>query len=321
MRAAVCERYGPPEVVRIVEVPKPQPEPDEVLIRVRATTVNSGDARVRAARVPRGVGLPFRLSMGWSAPKQGVLGFELAGDVEAVGSRVRQFKLEDRVIGSGGFTFRCHAEYRCIAEAGAIAIIPEGMSYPDAVALLFGGVTSLAFFGEGKLKRGEHLLVNGASGAVGVMAIQIAKHIGAEVTAVCSGSHADLVRALGADHVIDYTQSDFTQAAETYDVIMDNHGNAPYARVKHLLRPGGRFLLVIGDLWQMITAGFNKAIISTNQDGRATNAENYRHLLDLAQRRVLKPVIDKAYPFEDIVEAHRHVDTGHKTGSVVLTLG
>ncbi len=320
MKAAVCERYGPPEVVKIEEVPEPVPADDEVLIQAFATTVNSGDARMRALRVPRGLRLPVRLKLGFSKPRNPIFGFDVAGDVVAVGSAVTRFEPGDRVVASRGFDFACHAEYVAVAEQRAIARIPDDLSYRDAVALCFGGTTALTYFRLGKLAARETVLINGASGAVGVMAVQLAKHIGAEVTAVCSGVNAELVRGLGADRVVDYAREDFTRNGQLYDVIMDNHGNAPYARVKGSLEPDGRFLMVIGDLWQMLAGSRQKAVITASEADSSINAANFRTLMSLAESGALKPVIDSVLPFEEIVEAHRRVDSGHKVGSVVLTL-
>jgi NADPH:quinone reductase-like Zn-dependent oxidoreductase len=225
------------------------------------------------------------------------------------------------VVASRGFDLGCHAEYVAVAEQGAIATIPASIAYQDAVALCFGRETALHFFWLGKLAAHETLLINGASGAVGTMAVQLAKHFGAEVTAVCSGANGNLVRSLGADHVIDYTKEDFTRNGQSYDVIMDNHGNAPYARVKGSLRPGGRFLMVIGDLWQMLAASQQKATVSGSEGGSPFTADTYRTLMSLAERGALKPVIESVLPFTQIVEAHRRVDGGHKVGSLVLTFG
>ena len=319
MKAAVCERYGPPEVVQIREVPNPVPADGEVLVKGVATTVNSGDARVRALRVPRGMSLPVRLRLGVTKPRQPIFGFETAGHVEAVGRAVTRFQPGDRVVASRGFDFGCHAEYVTVAEHGAIARVPERLSYQDAVALCFGGTTALNFFRLGRLAAGETVLINGASGAVGTMAVQLAKHRGAEVTAVCSSANAELVKGLGADHVVDYTTDDFTRNGQRYDVIMDNHGNAPYARVKGSLKPGGRFLMVIGDLWQMLAASWQKAVISGSQNDSMITADNYQTLMSLAEQGVLEPVIDAILPFDRIADAHRRVDGGHKVGSVVLT--
>lgn len=297
----------------------PVPADSEVLVKAYATTVNSGDARVRALRVPRGLRLPMRLKLGLTKPKQPILGFEVAGQVEAVGSAVTGFQPGDRVVLSREFDFGCHAEYVTVAEQGVIARIPDDLSYQDAVALCFGGLTALYFFRKGTLAAGETVLINGASGAVGTMAVQLAKHLGAEVTAVCSGANAELVTGLGADHVVDYTTDDFTRNGQRYDVIMDNHGSAPYARVKGSLKPGGRFLMVIGDLRQMLAAAGQKATISGTESDSAMTADSYRTLMALAGNGALKPVIDSVLPFAQIVEAHRRVDGGHKVGSIVLT--
>jgi NADPH:quinone reductase-like Zn-dependent oxidoreductase len=319
MRAAVCERYGPPEVVQIREVPTPVPADDEVLVKAVATTVNSGDTRVRALRVPRGLSVAMRLRLGFTKPRHSILGFEMAGQVEAVGRGVTRYQPGDRVVASRAFDFGCHAEYASVAEDGAIVVIPDSLSYEDAVALCFGGMTALIFFEKGKLARGETVLINGASGAVGTMAVQLAKNLGAEVTAVCSGANADLVRGLGADHVIDYKRDDFTRNGERYDVIMDTHGNAPYSRVKGSLEPGGRFLMVIGGLGQMVASVWQKGVVGSSEGAAKNAADFYRRLMEMAERGELQPVIDSVRPFEEIVEAHRRVDGGHKVGSVVLT--
>jgi NADPH:quinone reductase-like Zn-dependent oxidoreductase len=316
MKAAVIERYGPPEVVQLREVPKPAPAADEVLVKAFATTVNSGDARVRALRVPRGLGLLMRMRFGYSRPKAPVVGFDMAGQVESVGATVTRFKPGDRVVASRGFDFGGHAEHMTVPEQGAIATISDNLSYQDAIALCFGGATALSFFELGNLTAGETLLINGASGAVGAMAVQLAKHRGAEVTAVCSAANAELVGSLGADHVIDYAAEDFTRNGQRYDVIMDNHGNAPYSRIKGSLKPGGRFLMVVGDLWPMIAGSWQKATIGGS---RPATAGDYQALMSLAGSGQLKPVIDTVLPFEQIVEAHRRVDGGHKVGSLVLT--
>ncbi len=318
MKAAVCERYGPPEVVQIKDVPMPVPKAGELLVESRATTVNSGDARLRAPRVPRGMSALVRLTMGVTKPRRPVLGFEVAGRVTEVASGVTDFQPGDRVVASRGFKFGCHAEYITVAEHGQVARIPDNVSFDEAVSLCFGGSTALHFFERGKLTAGDSILINGASGAVGTIAVQLAKHRGAEVTAVCSSANVDMVGDLGADHVIDYTTQDFTQNGQLYDVIMDTHGNAPYTRVKDSLKPGGRFLMVVGDLFQTVASTWQRATIGGT--GKVTG-ESYRTLMSLAQQGVLKPVIDTVLPFEQIVEAHRRVDGGHKVGSIVLTFG
>jgi NADPH:quinone reductase-like Zn-dependent oxidoreductase len=321
MKAVVFERYGPPDVLRIVDVPKPVPTDDEILVRIHATTVNSGDARMRALRVPRGLSIPVRLTLGFRGPKQPILGFDLAGEVEAVGKSVTTFKPGDRVIGSAGFKFGCHAEYKCLPEDGAVAPIPEGLGYEEAVSVLFGGATALHFLKSGDLKRGEKILVNGASGAVGTVAVQLAKHLGAEVTGVCSTLNVELVGSLGADHVIDYTKEDFSESGEAYDVVMDTVGNAPFSRARRSLKPGGRFLMVIGDLPQMIRGRFQKGVVgSAAKDSEVITADVYRHLMELVETGVLKPVIGSTFPLQRIRDAHALVDTGHKRGAVVVTV-
>jgi NADPH:quinone reductase-like Zn-dependent oxidoreductase len=318
MRAAVCDRYGPPEVVQIKDLLTPVPAQGELLVESHAATVNSGDARLRALRVPRGMSGLVRLTMGVTKPRRSVLGFEAAGRVTEVASGVTAFEPGDRVVASRGLKFGCHAEYITVAENGQVAKIPENVSDEDAVALCFGGSTVLHFFERGKLSAGESILINGASGAVGTIAIQLAKHRGAEVTAVCSGANVELVRNLRADHVIDYTVQDFTAAGRRFDVIMDNHGNAPYARVKDLLKPGGRFLMVVGDLFQSVASTWERAVIGGTAK---VTGESYRTLMALAEIGAVTPVIDRVLPFEQIVDAYRRVDSGHKVGSVVLTFG
>lgn len=320
VKAAICDRYGPPENVYLGLVAKPAPGDDDILVRVHATTVNSGDARLRGANVPKGMGLPFRLSMGWSGPKVKTLGFEAAGVVEIVGRNVKRFQPGDSVLVSHGFRFGCHAEYVLAGPDDVAVLIPDGLTYQDAAAVEFGGITALRFFDEGELKSGETVLINGASGAVGVMAIQIAKLRGAHVTAVCSAKNADLVRDLGADRVIDYTTTDIFALGETFDIIMDNHGNAPFARVRHMLKPGGRFLMVYGTLWENIAGKFNGQVVLADDAKKAFNNAIFDRLLGMTARGEIRPVVSKVLPFEGIVEAYRIVDSGHKIGSIVLDL-
>lgn len=320
MKAAVVDRYGPPEVVQIRQVPKPVPGPGDILVRITATTVNSGDARMRAARVPRGMTTMFRLAMGWNKPRKSIGGFEAAGVVEAVGAGVSRFKPGDRVTGSHGFKFGLHAEYALFAETDALVPTPAGLRDVDAVAVLFGGSTAKYFLGASGLGAGQSILINGASGAVGAMAIQLAKRVGAHVTAVCSAANDGFVRDLGADAVIAYDREDFAARPERYDVIMDNHGTAPYARVKHLLLPGGKFLQVIGDLVEMIAGKFTPAVVGSGKDSDMANVAIYSELLALTARGELRPVIDSVLPFGEIAAAHARVDSGRKRGSVVLTL-
>ena len=318
MKAAVCTTYGPPEVVQIQDVPTPAPGDGEVLIRAAATCVNSGDARLRAMNVPRGMRAPAKLKMGLRKLRQPILGFEMAGRIDAVGPGVSGWQPGERVVGSRGLKFGCHAEFAVVSAQGTLVKLPESLGERAAVALCFGGSTALFFFQRGKLAAGESVLINGASGAVGAMAVQLAKHAGAEVMAVCSAANADLVRSLGADHVVDYNAEDFARNGRRYDIVMDTHGNAPYKRIKESLKPGGRFLMVVGDLVQTLAASRQKATIA-GTPGDDAIAESYRTLMGLAEQGAIKPVIDAALPFTQIVDAHRRVDSGRKVGSLVLT--
>jgi NADPH:quinone reductase-like Zn-dependent oxidoreductase len=247
----------------------------------------------------------------------------LAGVVESVGKDVSRFRVGDQVFAFSDAAFGCHAEYKCIPEDGAMALKPANLTYDEAAALSFGGTTALDFFRRGKLQSGENVLVNGASGGVGTAAVQLARHFGADVTGVCSSVNVDLVRSLGASHVIDYTKEDFTQNGETYDVIFDTVGTVPFSRGKASLKEGGRFLMVVAGLPEMlqipwVSVTSSKTIIA----GPATaQAEDLYFLAGLAEAGKFKPVIDRRYPFEQIVEAHRYVDTRRKKGNVVITLG
>jgi NADPH:quinone reductase-like Zn-dependent oxidoreductase len=322
MRAIVYERFGPPDVLQLKEVEKPTPKDNEVLIKTHATTVTSGDWRVRSLDMPVGFGLIARLVLGVSRPRQPILGTEIAGKIESVGKDVSKFKVGDQVFAFSGAGMGCYAEYKCMPEDGAVALKPPNLTCDEAAAISFGGTTALDFFRRGKLQSGERVLINGASGGIGTAAVQLAKHFGADVTGVCSTANAELVRSLGAAHVIDYTKEDFTQNGETYDVIVDTVGTAPFSRSKDSLKEGGRLLLVLGGLpdllqspWVSMTS--SKQVIA----GPATERpEDLRFLAQLAQAGEFRPVIDRRYPFEQIAEAHSYVDTGRKKGNVIITL-
>lgn len=322
MRAIVYHAYGSPDVLEVAEVEKPTPRDDEVLVRTRATTVTAGDRRARSLDVPLGFGLAVRLVFGVRRPRRPILGTELAGDVEAVGRRVTRFKPGDPVFALTGISMGGYAEYACLREGGAIARKPENLSYEEAAALSFGGTTALDFFRRGKLQRGERVLVNGAAGGVGTAAVQLAKYFGADVTGVCSAVNAELVRSLGADHVIDYAQEDFAAGGERFDVIMDTVGNAPWSRSNRALREGGRLLLVVASLPQMlqgpwVSMGRRKVVAGPVPE----NVEDLQLLADLARQGAFHPFIGRRYKLEEMAEAHRYVDTGHKRGNVVVTVG
>lgn len=322
MKAAVYDRYGPPEVVALREVAKPVPKAHEVLIKIHATTVTSGDWRVRSLNMPTGFGFFARLAFGLTKPRQRILGTEAAGEIEALGSGVTKFSVGDQVFAFSGARMGCHAQYRCMPQDGALALKPLNLGYEEAAALAFGGTTALDFLRKAKLQRGERVLVNGASGCVGTAAVQLARHFGAEVTGVCSGANAPLVRSLGAAKVIDYTREDFTRSGETYDVIVDTAGTAPYARSRHSLTKHGRLLLILAGLPDMLRAPWvqltsKRRVIA---GPAAERAEDLHLLAELAQAGEFKPVIDRRYALEQIVDAHRYVDSGRKRGSVVVTV-
>jgi NADPH:quinone reductase-like Zn-dependent oxidoreductase len=323
MKAAVYTKYGPPDVVALTDVPKPAPKDHEILIRIHATTVTTGDWRARSLDLPPGFGLFGRVFFGVFGPRKPILGTELAGEVEAVGKAVTRFKVGDQVFAFAGAGYGCHAEYRTMPEDGLIALKPAKLSFEQAASLSFGGTTALSFLRDkGRIQRGDRVLVVGASGGVGTAAVQLAKHFGAEVTGVCSTANMELVRSIGADKVIDYTKEDFAKDGETYDIILDTTGTAPFSRCEHALNKGGRLLVVLGSLAQAI--GMDRP---PRQSGKRVIAspvtvklEDMQLLARLAESGALKPVIDRSYPLESAAEAHSYVDTGHKRGSVVLSV-
>jgi NADPH:quinone reductase-like Zn-dependent oxidoreductase len=328
VRAYTYDRFGPPEVLELREVPEPVPGDHEVLVRIRATTVTAGDWRVRSLEVTRGFGLLSRLALGFSRPRQPILGTELSGEIVAVGRAVTRFRVGDLVFGFTGARMGCHAEFRCLPEEGhgrrdeAVALKPSNLSHEEAAAQSFGGTTALSFFRKAKLQRGEKVLVVGASGGVGTAAVQLARHLGARVTGVCSTANLELVRSIGADRVIDYTKEDFTRNGERYDVIVDTAGTALFSRCEGSLAEGGRLLVVLGSLPEMLRAPW-VSLTSTKKiiGGVASwGAQALRSLASLAEAGHYRPVIDRRYRFEDMVEAHRHVDAGHKRGNVVVTV-
>lgn len=322
MKAVVVERYGPPEVLRIKERPTPTPRDNEILIRIHVTTVTSGDWRVRSQTVPTGFGLIMRLVFGVWRPRQPILGSELAGVVAAIGKDVTRFKVGERVFAFSDVRMGCHAEAIVLPQDGMVVATPPGLSDEAAAALCFGGTTALDFLRRGKVRPGDKVLVNGASGAVGTAVVQLARHFGAEVTGVCSGANIDLVSSLGATHVIDYTQVDFTRNGQTYDLIVDTVGTAPFSRCRRSLKRGGRLLMVLAGLPDMLQ-GLWVSLTSRHTiiaGPAAVKLEDLRHLAALAEAGDFQPVIDRRYPLEQIVEAHRYVDTGRKKGNLIITV-
>ena len=323
MLAAICTAYGGPDVVQLREVEMPVPKDKEVLIRIHATTVASGDCRIRASNFPRGFGLAGRLIFGTSRPRQPILGTECSGVIEATGPAVTRFRPGDTVIAFGGAGFRCHAQYRTMREDGALVAKPAGLGFEDAAAIAFGGTTALHFLrGLGRLQRGERVLVNGASGCVGVAAVQFAKYLGAHVTGVCSGAKAELVRSLGADAVIDYGSVDFATSGKRWDIILDTVGNAPFARTRNALNENGRLLLVASGLPDLLKAPFQSMMSGRKVAGGPApeRSEDLALLATLCKAGTVRPVIDSTYPFDRIVEAHARAESGRKTGSVVVTM-
>ena len=322
MKAAVYGKYGPPSVVYVKEVEKPVVKDDEILIRIRATTVSSGDWRVRSLDMPFGFGLFARPVFGFFGPRQPILGSELAGDIEAVGKNVTKFKISDAVFAFPGSGFGCHAEYRTMPENGLVALKPANVSYEEAAALSFGGTTALDFLKrKANIQPGDKVLIIGASGAVGSAAVQLATHFGAEVTGICSTANLELVTAIGADKVIDYTKKNFATTGETYDIILVAAGTVSFSKCIGALKENGRLLLILcglPEIAQIPWAAINGKKVFAGP--AAESAQDFLFIKELAEAKAFKPVIDRRYPLERIAEAHAYVDTGHKKGSVVITI-
>lgn len=322
MKAYLCHRYGGAEVLHLADIAKPIPNDGEILVRIHATSVTSGDVRLRAMAVPAGLGLIARLNFGLRRPRQPILGTELAGVVEAVGLGVTKFQIGDAVIAFPGGAMGCHAEYRCIAQDSAVAHKPSNLSFAEAASLSFGGSTALHFLRKAKVKSGETILIVGAAGGVGTALVQLARHQGAVITAVTSGANADLVRSLGAEFVIDYTAEDFTKRGDRYDVIMDVVGATTFNACKHMLGGNGRFAAIaggIGDMLAVIWAPLlsGKKVLAGPAEERS---DDVILIAELAANGTLQPVVDRSYPFQQLPMAHAYVDTARKRGAVVITL-
>ncbi|WP_027086592.1 NAD(P)-dependent alcohol dehydrogenase [Cohnella panacarvi] len=319
MKAMVQTGYGSPDVLELQEAEKPSPKDNEVLIRLEAACVGPSDCAFRK-------GDPFiiKLMYGWQKPKYPIGGAELAGVVEEIGSGVKQFKPGDRVLALSAKTFGAHAQFKCLPEDSPMVTIPDGISYEEAVGVCDGGATALTFLRDkAKVKAGQKVLVNGASGAVGIYAVQLAKYYGAEVTAVCSAANAELVVAMGADRVIDYTREDFAVAGDTYDVIFDAVGKRTFTPCKGALKPRGIYMTTVPQLSAVArmlwTSRFNGKKVIFAAAGLMQNKANFRFLMERVTEGRLQPVIDRRYPLERLAEAHAYVETERKKGNVIIT--
>jgi len=302
MKAIVCTKYGPPEVLQLKEMEKPIPKNNEVLIKIFATAVTASDCIDRGFKVPILFWIPMALAVGYPKPRQPILGMVLAGEVESVGKDVRSFRKGDQVFGFDRFAFGTYAEYKCIPEEGILAIKPTNVNYEEAAAVPYGGLLALSCLRKGNIQGGQKILIYGASGAIGTSAVQLAKYYGAEVTGVCSTTNLELVKSLGANTVIDYTKEDFTNRGELYDFIFNAVGKRKAKlQCKKALTPNGKHVTI--------------------DDGSPTlQLEDLLLLKELVEAGKIKPVIDRRYPLEQTAEAHRYVDKGHKKGNVVIII-
>lgn len=322
MKAIVCIKYGPPEVLKLIEVEKPSPKNNEVLIRIYATTVTIGDSRIRGFRVPPSFWIPARIALGLKKTKKSILGSVFAGEVELVGKEVKLFKKGDQVFASAGHNFGAYAEYICVPENGCLVLKPMILNYEEAAAIPWGGLTALYFLKKANIQNGQKVLIFGASGSVGISAIQLARLFGAEVTGVCSTSNFDLVKSLGAIKLIDYTQKDFGKNFENYDVFFDTVGKSSIPDCLKSLKKEGIYLHTV--VTPAISIRMQLTSIITGKTllgGTFTpKTKDLIYLKELVEKGELKPVIDRRYPIEQIVEAHKYVDMGHKKGDVIISV-
>ena len=325
MKAVVRKEYGPPEVLRLEELPDPVPRDDEIRVRVRAASVTLADCEMRTMRVSHTMWFVLKLYSGWRLPRHWILGQELAGEVDAVGDGVADFREGDRVFGPCDLSFGAHAEYKCLKASGPIAKIPEGVSFDDAATLCCGGINGLHFVRKTRVRSGESVLINGAGGSIGSYAIQLARLQGATVTAVDSGRKLEMLRSLGADHVVDYQQDDFTAPlgdpdGARYDVIIDIVGKIPYARSVRMLQPGGRLMLGNPTLSSALRGMWTSArsAVSVLSAPAGATVDDMTYLAELIQQKMIRAEIDVRYPLEGLVEAHRYVEDGLKLGNVIV---
>ncbi len=323
MKAIVYQEYGSPDVLELKAVDKPTPKDNEVLIKIYAANATTGDCEIRKFKIHILFWLPLRIYMGLRRPTRStILGAYLAGEVEAVGKNVKRFKKSDQVFAAAGLRFGAYAEYMCLPEDGTLAIKPSNMTYEEAASVPLGGLNALHFLREGNIQSGEKILIYGAAGSIGTFAVQIAKSWGAEVTCVDSAKKLDMLRSIGADHVIDYTQEDFTKRGERYDVIFDVVGRSPYSRSVRSLKQNGRYLLanpgvshMVRGLWTSMTSG-KKVVFEFASE----KTEDLLYLKELIEAGKTKAVIDRRYPLEQTIEAHRYIESGDKKGNVIVTI-
>lgn len=301
MKAIICTKYGPPNVLQLQNVEKHKPKKNEVLVKIHATSVSTGDCRIRGFNSPLLFWIPMRIILGFRKPRKPILGVELSGEIEDIGTDVTQFKKGDQVFALTELNLGGYAEYTCVHESGLIALKPTNVTYEEAAVIPFGGTSALHFLRKGQIKKGQRVLIYGASGSVGTTAVQLAKYFGATVTAICSSSNLDLVTALGADNVIDYMKEDFTKRGEHYDIIFDAVGKYKKSLCTDALMPNGKYVSVNGMMAKV-------------------SKEDMNLLKQLAETEKLKPVIDRTYRLEEIAEAHIYVEKGHKKGNVSIIL-
>lgn len=301
MKAIICTKYGPPNVLQLQNIEKPTPKKNEVLVKIHATSVSTGDCRIRGFNSPLLFWIPMRIILGFRKPRKPILGVELSGEIEDIGTDVTQFKKGDQVFALTELNLGGYAEYTCVHESGLIALKPTNVTYEEAAVIPFGGTSALHFLKKGQIKKGQRVLIYGASGSVGTAAIQLAKYFGATVTAICSSSNFELVTALGADNVIDYMKEDFTKQGEHYDIIFDAVGKYKKSLCTDALMPNGKYVSVNGMMAKV-------------------SKEDMNLLKQLAETEKLKPVIDRTYRLEEIAEAHIYVEKGHKKGNVSIIL-
>ena len=322
MKAIVYTKYGPPDVLQLKEVDKPTPTDNEVLIKIHSAIVTKGDCELRSPKIPNLIWLIVRIFFGLTRPRKKILGGYLAGEIEAVGKDVKQFRKGDQVFASTGARFGAYAEYVCLPGTYAMAIKPSTITYEEAASIPLG-LEGLHFLRKGNIKSGEKVLVNGAGGSMGTFAVQIAKYFGAELTGVDSTGKLDMLRSIGSDHVIDYTQEDFTKNGKTYDIIFDLLCKNSISRSVRSLKQNGRYLLVNPNGLSQMIRGLWTSVISSKKvisQFASHKIEDLIFLKELIEKGKIKLIIDRSYPLEQIVEAHRYVETGHKKGNVVITL-